>query len=487
MSTSAAAAKQIIVVGSGLAGLTSAYTALSNGVKVTILEMESKFGGNSMKASSGINGAPTKYQPEPDNLFYQDTVKSAGAIYANSDIKPQREALMKTLVDNSKDAVYFLSDTIGVDLSLVAQLGGHSKPRTHRGAGKTPPGFAIISALLKKIENDFSELATLKKECRVTKLLTESGVVVGVEYQDLANADAKPTQLFGPVVMAAGGFAGDTTGLVEKYRPDLAGFPSTNSPRKQSLSLLTAIGAQLIDMESIQVHPTGFVDLASPGSKVKFLAAEALRGHGGILVDPKGDRFVNEVLRRDEVTDAVFEKCPSTSVVSSVGNDGEIKQWESWLVMDEGSVEAIKSNVGFYMFKKLMYKSKLSELASTLPNIKSSLIKYSQSVKDKKDTEFGRHYYGSWNLNPDEISDDTEIYYGKVTPVLHFTMGGAKFNEHAEFVNEQDKPIDGIWGCGEITAGVHSSNRLGGSSLLECVVFGRIAGERASKALTGKL
>ncbi|VEU21555.1 DEKNAAC102467 [Brettanomyces naardenensis] len=475
--SSHAASKQVIVVGSGLAGLSAAHAVLQLGQKVTLLEMMPKYGGNSIKASSGINGAPTRFQPLPDDLFYQDTVKSSGVIYQQSDAnrKAEREALMKTLVDNSQSAIYWLTDRFGVDLAAVAQLGGHSRPRTHRGTGKLPPGFAIVSQLWKDLETKYSQQATLRTHCRVTRLLTDSKGVVGVEFEDL-ESDSKLETLYGPVVFAVGGFAGDTTGLITKYRPDLVNFPSTNTARPQSIGLLEDIGGQLMDMESIQVHPSGFVSPEEPLSRDKFLAAELLRGEGGILLDSKGKRFVNEMLRRDQVTDAIFKYCDEEK------ND-DIRQWKVWLVLDEGSTNKIGSNIGFYQFKKLLAKKKISDFADEIPNIKESIKKYAQEVSDKKDTDFGRTAFGGWTLKPEEVTDDTEIIAGRITPVLHFTMGGVKINPEAQFLNTENQPIKGIWGAGEITSGVHSSNRLGGSSLLECVVFGRIAGSHAASSL----
>lgn len=462
--------RQVIVVGSGLAGLSAAHSVLQNGGKVVLLEMMPKYGGNSIKASSGINGAPTRFQPLPDDLFYSDTVKSSGVIYQQSDdrLKKDREHLMHTLVDNSQSAVYWLTDHFGIDLAAVTQLGGHSRPRTHRGTGKLPPGFAIVSALWKQLEKH--QEATLRTNCRVTKLLTSGKTVTGVEYEDLETK--KSSKLYGPVIFTVGGFAGDTTGLVNKYRPDLADYPSTNTARPQSIGLLEAIGGQLLDMKSIQVHPTGFVNPDEPFSRNKFLAAELLRGEGGILLDSNGDRFANEMLRRDQLTAAILKNCKEDP-------NNEIRQWKAWLVLDDGTTAKIGSNIGFYEFKKLLSKRKISELAKDIPDIKASVKRYSQMVQDKKDTDFGRANMGRWSLKPEDVNDDTELIVGRITPVLHFTMGGVKINPESQFLDKSNQPIPGIWGAGEITSGVHSSNRLGGSSLLECVVFGRIAGKSA--------
>lgn len=179
----------VIVVGAGLAGLAASYSALGAGAAVRLLERADKPGGNSIKVSSGINGAPTRFQSGLDATFYTDTVRSAGARLAKADAysatfhKHEREALIAKLTGSSAQAIDFLVEEIGVDLSVVAQLGGHSFPRTHRGGGKLPPGAVIVTTLLDKLkQNPNFEIRT---GCEVKKLLTAPGPtrrVTGVEY-----------------------------------------------------------------------------------------------------------------------------------------------------------------------------------------------------------------------------------------------------------------------------------------------------------------
>ncbi|EPS35269.1 hypothetical protein H072_11393 [Dactylellina haptotyla CBS 200.50] len=460
ISQSEGVAKQgVIVVGSGLAGLTAASQLISHGLTVRLLERTAKPGGNSIKASSGINGAPTKYQPISDDVFYADTVKSAGK--AMSSLTAHRETLIKTLTSSSGSAISWLAETKGIDLSRVAQLGGHSLPRTHRGSGQTPPGFAIVSALLKSLkESPFFHLHT---SCTVTKLLYSNNRVGGVEY---TCEDGEQKELHGPVIFASGGFAGDGEGSLAEYRPDLAGYPSTNQPLPGSQSLLTAIGAKLIDMDFVQVHPSGFVDPANLLSPIKFLAAEVLRGEGGILL-LKGKRFVNELDTRDNITHAITTTDPNTT---------SPKQWTVTLVVDEGTYNAAKSHVDFYILKGLMKKTTIADLGEEALR---SIQLYASTVVGKQADEFHRTSFGSWKLTDPML--ESVVYVGAVTPVVHFTMGGVLINEKSEVLGKDGVKIEGIWAAGEITGGVHGGNRLGGSSLLECVVFGRIAGDQCTE------
>ncbi|KAF2009540.1 Flavocytochrome c [Aaosphaeria arxii CBS 175.79] len=453
-----------IVVGSGLAGLSAASQLISHRIPVRLIERAAKPGGNSIKASSGINGAPTRFQQIPDDAFFSDTVKSAGKAMASS--TPYRENLINTLTNSSKSAVEWLVDEKGVDLSRVAQLGGHSIPRTHRGAGQTPPGFSIISTLLKSLKE--SPLFHLQTSCTVTKVLQAGSRVTGVQYICENGAEE---EAHGPVIFASGGFGGDAEGLLAKYRPDLAGYPSTNDPRPGTQPLLTAVGAQLIDMEQVQVHPTGFVDPKDPTSALKFLAAEVLRGEGGVLL-LNGKRFINELDTRENVANAITSTQPKSD---------SPKQWEVQLVLDEGAYNAAKSHIDFYIFKGLMKKVTIADLA---PGSLETIKQYAEAVAGKHSDYLQRTSFANWSLT--DPTEESVVYVGTVTPIVHYTMGGVKFNEKSEVLGEEEKAIEGLWAAGEITGGVHGGNRLGGSSLLECVVFGRIAGDQCAQYISAQ-
>lgn len=469
----------VIIVGSGLAGLSASSQLIHHGIPVTMLERAAKAGGNTIKASSGINGAPTRFQ-DPNQLdyaeeFYKDTVKSAGKPFWTQ--TERREKLISTLTNESAGAITWLVDQ-GIDLSKVTQLGGHSKPRTHRGKGRTPPGAAIVSTLLKALQS--SPLFELKTGCTATKLpISNQGTVEGVQY----SCNTLPTSpspvskiesevfrtLNGPVIFCAGGFAGDAHGLLAQYRPDLMGLPSTNDARPGALPLLQEISAGVVDVEHVQVHPTGFVDPHDPGCAVKFLAAELLRGEGGILLRD-GKRFVNELGTREEVSaaimgdeDGVVERTP-------------VKQWSVVIVLDEGAYEAAKGHVDFYLWKELMHRHPVEDLG---PWATMVVQEYADAVFAVKEDPLGRTSFGNWKLR--DVKPDSVVYTGIVTPVVHFTMGGVSFNERAEVLRGSGESIKGLWAAGEVTGGVHGANRLGGSSLLECVVFGRRAGDEAAK------
>ncbi|KAJ3204554.1 hypothetical protein HDU67_009442, partial [Dinochytrium kinnereticum] len=332
----------VIVIGGGLAGLSAAHTVLERGGNVLLLDKNSFLGGNSTKATSGINGANTTAQqrlgiPDTSAQFYEDSAKSARA-----EIQP---ALTKVLTYQSGSAVEWISEKFGVDLSLVSRLGGHSQPRTHRGK-EMFPGMTITYALMEKLE-DIAKAepsrAKVVKKAHVYELIRDaSNNVTGVKYK----VDGKNAEAHGPVVIATGGYAADftETSLLKKYRPEIYDLPTTNGDHctGDGIKFSIAAGANTIHMDKVQVHPTGLVDVKDPEAKVKFLAAEALRGVGGLLLDANGQRFADELGHRDYVTGQMWKnKGPFRLVLNSKA--GKEIEWHCKHYMGRGLMRHFKS------------------------------------------------------------------------------------------------------------------------------------------------
>merc|ERR1719315_238880 len=192
-------ANQAIVVGGGLAGMSAANTVLENGGRVVLLDKSSFCGGNSTKATSGINGADTKTQKaagieDSVELFTSDTLKGGA----------KRPDVVKILCGNSGADVDWLVEEFNLDLSLVARLGGHSAPRTHRGKERFP-GMTITYALIQMVEkvSEHTDRAKIVTKARATKLLTNfAGDCVGLVYEK----GGIEFQEHGPVILATGGF-----------------------------------------------------------------------------------------------------------------------------------------------------------------------------------------------------------------------------------------------------------------------------------------
>ncbi|KAF9301857.1 hypothetical protein BGZ74_006184 [Mortierella antarctica] len=453
---------QIIVVGGGLSGLSAAHTILEHGMNVLVIDKNAFFGGNSTKATSGINGALTRTQiqlgiKDSVEAFYDDTAKSARDML--------RPDLVTVLTGRSASAVEWLQDKFKLDLSLVSRLGGHSFPRTHRGKEKMP-GMTITYALMETIEDlSIAEPHRVKliKKARVTNLIKENGAVVGVEYEH-HNQPGVKVQAWGPVVLATGGYAADfsSDSLLKKYRPELWDLPTTNGDHTtgDGIKMSLAIGGKTINMEKVQVHPTGLVDPREPDAKVKFLAAEALRGVGGLLLTADGKRFCDELGHRDYVTGMMWK------------NKFPIR-----LVLNTAAAKEIEWHCKHYVGRGLMrYFKNGEELAKEIGISPAELQKtfddYNLIAEGKVKDPWGKKFFQNGPIKMDQ-----DFHVALMAPVLHYTMGGVDINDRASIKDLSDTPIPGLFAAGEMCGGVHGANRLGGSSLLGCVVFGRTAGD----------
>eukprot|EP00927_Polykrikos_kofoidii_P005470 TRINITY_DN1216_c0_g1_i1.p1 TRINITY_DN1216_c0_g1~~TRINITY_DN1216_c0_g1_i1.p1 ORF type:complete len:530 (+),score=95.38 TRINITY_DN1216_c0_g1_i1:79-1590(+) len=480
--------QQVIVVGGGLGGLSAAHTVLEHGIKVLVIDKNAFFGGNSTKATSGINGALTKTQrnlkiDDSPEIFEADTIRGGAS----------RPDLVRVLCHESAPSVDWVMDTFGIDLSLVSRLGGHSMPRTHRGKERFP-GMTITYGLMEALEDvaEKSDRARILLKTKVTSLLQdENGNVRGCVCVD---QNGKQFEEHGPVIIATGGFGADfaADSLLSKHRPDLAHLPTTNGDHctGDGLKMTMAIGGECVDLEWVQVHPTGLVHPEEPDAKVKFLAAEALRGVGGVLLDIHGKRFANELGRRDYVTGMMWKnegvKLGNTAgfFLCLNGKASAEIQWHCKHYKGRGIMKQYNNMIDF-----------AKEYEIPLSNIEATFTSYNEIAKKQAaDPENGPYEaYGggkSWdtwgkkffhNL-PLETSDTFHVAI--VTPVIHYCMGGMKINAGAEAMGGGDKVIHGLYAAGEAAGGIHGNNRLGGNSLLDCVVFGRVSGRSAARYFT---
>ena len=229
-----------------------------------------------------------------------------------------------------------------------------------------------------------------------------------------------------------------------------------------------AIGGKAIDMDKVQVHPTGLVDPKDPHAKVKFLAAEALRGVGGLLLDAGGDRFIDELEKRDVVSNAMWKR----------------DKFPVRLVLNTKAAKDIQWHIKHYEGRGLMRHFKsgadlAKEMGIQTSKLESVFNDYNDYATGKKKDPHGKKFFQNY---PFDVND--EFHVALMEPVLHFTMGGVEIDDQARvLIDDGKKPLEGLWACGELAGGVHGSNRLGGSALLGCVVYGRVAGAGAANYL----
>ena len=472
----------LIIIGGGLAGLTAAYESnmKSNiSLNIALIEGLSDIGGNSNRATSGINLLETEPQRRKniiDNytIFYQDTMKSGKNI--------NDPLLVSTFINGTKTLYDYYTNNFDIDITLLGQLGGHSVPRTHR---PTDSNFVIGSYLISKVSQVVknSNKITIYYNSTLTELLKNenNNEVYGLKYK--RNNESTDNKIYcDAIILTSGGYGHDfgDDGLLKEFVPEYMNFPTTNGEQTigSGVKLGRKIGAQLIDMKQVQIHPTGFVDPKNRYNKKKFLAPELLRGVGGILINENGQRFCNELGTRDYVTEKVLQNCKKQD------ND-EIDQYESYLLMNQEMANEFGNN--FYFYKDVQgfieQHSNFSELSKNINidynNLEKTINSYNEAFEKKLD-EFNKTTFPyKFNLN------DT-IYSMIITPSIHYTMGGLKINNKAEVLDVNNKTIKGLFGAGEVTGGVHGGNRLGGNSLAECGVYGRISADYAVDYIINK-
>ena len=362
----------IVIVGAGGAGMTAAIVAADAGMNVVVVESQPAVGGNSVKSTGGMNAAKTADQDENEfgeEAGVEKTLKTAAENWADDEaitalaatVQEQWDAwqadpqgyfdstelfaldtliggkglndpeLVNTLVNNSADAIEWLR-TQGIDLTDVASFGGASVKRIHRplnDEGKVVSVGAYTVPLLEEACGKRDNLTLLTDTTATRILVDESGAACGIAAT--GKTGNAVTVVAAAVVLTTGGF-GANLDMVVQYKPELEGFMTTNAAgiQGQGIAMAQELGADTVDMEQIQIHPTVQADTAS-------LITEGLRGDGAVLINANGERFIDEVGTRDVVSAA------------EIAQPGSF----SWLVVDQKMVDA-SSVIQGYINRGLM-------------------------------------------------------------------------------------------------------------------------------------
>ncbi|WP_338999756.1 flavocytochrome c [Lactococcus garvieae] len=436
----------VIIVGSGGAGMTAAIEAKDAGMNPVILEKMPMAGGNTSKASAGLNASETSVEKaqgitDSNDKFYEETLKGGGGT--------NDKELLRYFVDHSAAAVDWLAQN-DIVLDNLTTTGGMSVSRTHR----PHDGSAVGAYLVKGLEENISKRdIPVFVNSDVTKINEKDGKVSGVEVKiegETKQVDSKA------VVVTTGGF-GANQKMIAKYRPDLKNYVTTNAAGStgDGIEMISALGGALVDMDKIQIHPTVF-------QKTGYLVSESIRGEGAILVNKEGKRFFNEMDTRDKVSAAELKQ------------DGKY----AYAIFGEGTKDKVKA-VDQYISKDMVVEAdNVEELAKKLDikpeELNATVTKWNKAVADKKDSEFGRTT-GMTN----DISG--KVYAIKVAPGIHHTMAGVKINTQTQVLKEDGQPIKGLYAAGEVTGGLHGGNRIGGNAVADIIIFGRQAGQESAK------
>ncbi|MEC5344149.1 flavocytochrome c [Brenneria populi] len=437
----------VIVVGSGGAGLAAAIQASDEGASVLIIEKMPSIGGNTIKASVGMNAAETRFQKikgivDSKELFYQESLKGGK--------NKNNPELLKCFVEHAPQAVEWLADH-GIELNDITITGGMSIDRTHRPADRSAVGGFLISGLTKNINTRNIDVML---DTSVTDILYEAGAVIGVRAVN--EDDEALTILAKSVIVASGGFSANRD-MVVQYRADLDGFVTTNhkGATGDGIAILEKIGAGTVDMGEIQIHPT-------VEQTTSYLVSESIRGGGAILVNQAGKRFFNEMETRDKV---------SAQIIG-------LAEKYAYVIFDEQIRMQNKAADEYIARGFVISADSPRELAAKLDidhhTFLATLERYNVFVDKRNDEDFGRKTALRQPIN------QGPFYAIRIAPGVHHTMGGVTINTDTAVLDDRQQVIPGAYAAGEVVGGIHGGNRIGGNAVADIIIFGILAGRNAA-------
>ena len=450
----------VVVIGAGGAGFSAAIEAKNAGANVVLLEKMPAVGGNSLISGAEMNAAKNWVQPklgindDSPELHAEDT-------YKGGDMKGDMNVI-KVMTHNALDAAKWCRDYLGVrfeDDNLFF-FGGHSRKRALIPVGHTGTEF-ITKFQAKADELGIPVITNMKAE---ELIKDKSGRVVGVKAT--MNGASYTFNAKGGVVLATGGF-GANPEMVKKYNPKIdERFKTTDAPGTtgEALYMAERAGAQLVNMGYIQTYP-----ICDPISGVIELIADA-RFDGAIMLNQEGKRFVEELQRRDVLSEAILKQTGGycwvlwNDKIGSISNTVKEHPTEYEAFTKQGIMATCDDLKCVADFTKIPFNS-----------LKGTVNRVSSMTGKGNDKDFN-HRSGLVDMT------QGKYYVIKAVPSVHHTMGGVRINEKAQALTAEGKAIPGLWAAGEVTGVTHGTNRLGGNAYTDIIVFGRIAGKAAAEA-----
>ena len=450
----------VVVIGAGGAGFSAAITARNAGANVVLLEKMPAVGGNSLISGAEMNVAKNWVQPklgindDSPELHAQDTFKGGDG---KGDMK-----VINVMTHQALDAAKWCRDYLGVrfeDDNLFF-FGGHSRKRALIPVGHTGTEF-IAKFQAKADELGIPVITNMKAE---ELIKNKDGRVVGVKAT--MDGSEYTFNAKGGVVLATGGF-GANPEMVKKYNPKIdERFKTTDAPGStgEALYMAERAGAELVNMGYIQTYP-----ICDPLSGAIELIADA-RFDGAIMLNQEGKRFVEELQRRDVLSEAILNQTGRYC-------------WVLWNDKIGSISNTVKAHANEYeAFTKQGIMTTCDDLKCIADFTKIPFDQLQKTVKRVSDMA-GKGNDKDFNHRAGLMDMQQGKYYViKAVPSTHHTMGGVRINEKAEALTAEGKVIPGLWAAGEVTGVTHGTNRLGGNAYTDIIVFGRIAGEAAAKA-----
>ncbi len=448
----------VVVIGAGGAGLTAAIEAKNNGAAtVVVLEKMASVGGNTVRSGGGINAAETRIQkslgvPDTKETHFRDTM-------AGGDLTGDPE-LVHFFTDNAADTVHWIIDYVGAEYltDYLIHFGGHSYARA------VAPKYNSGENLIAKLKDKAEEIGVIiKTSTEATDLIMADGRVAGVTAKK--SGQTITFNASKSVIIASGGFVANVE-MRKKYNPmfDESYKLYTVSPGStgDGIVMAQAIGADVTQMDYIQSFPTSN-PITGELSDISFT-----RFAGAILVNQKGNRFVEELERRDVISTAILAEPENYAYlvwneeIGKAGNTMANNQDEFEKLTEQGLIVKADTMAEAAEFFKI-----------PADQLNATVAKVNEYAKAGIDPDFN-HRGGLVDLSVGPF------YIERITPSVHHTMGGLKIDVNTRVLDKNGNPIPGLYAAGEVTGGIHGANRLGGNAIADILVFGRAAGKNAA-------
>lgn len=455
----------IIVVGAGIAGLSSALEAARGGASVLLVDKWSLFGGHAVMSMGALNIVGTPTQEEQG---VHDTPEQAEEDFLTWGVDAN-PGWVKYYSQNSKTELFDWLTEMGVRFSRVAPSPGNSVPRIHILVGR---GLGLVSPIYRN--------ALLNPNIRfawnvnVERLLKSRDRVIGVEGRNSRTGESQ--RFFGQFVMlATGGFQSNLTLVKENWRPDLK-VPDTilagsgiNS-QGSGLAMAREMGAALLHLDHQWNYVTGLPDPRHP-DEPRGLSAW---NFNSIWVNADGKRFVNERASPAVAFPALLAQEPASywQIFDQPGKQGFAVSGSDWA--DRAVVERIILSNADLVKSAMTLEALAQEIGIPLGALTETVSNYNQQLVLGEDTDFGQ--FGPRDTVPPPIATPP-FYAVKFFPLTRKSMGGVAIDLQARVVDEAGKPIAGLLAAGEVTGfgGINGSAALEGTFLGPSIVIGRVA------------
>lgn len=469
----------VLVVGSGISGLSAALEAARGGAKVTVVDMYSVFGGHAVMSEGGvlIVGSPEQLAHDirdSTELAYKDFM----------DVGEDADAgWVRDYVQHSRVDVHDWLTALGVKFEEIVNIPGNSVPRFHRPQGR---GLGLVNPIYRAcvLHPNIEFIWNTK----VIRLMTERGRVVGVKWKNIRTGMLRGMRARA-VILATGGFQSNLA-LVREYWPRNLPFPerilvgSGVNSIGSGLAIGRTAGAALTRMDHQWNYPYGLPDPAYPGGSRGLNAFNT----ASLWVNSQARRFVNELAGPKEILPVLLNQKPASY----------------WMIFDEATKRSLwvagSSWGDFRRIEELILSNPgLTEVSSTIEELaaaaglpaaalQETVRRYNEMVLRGDDTEFGRFGPGRPSAGgsaPQQL-EKAPFYAIRCFPMTRKSMGGVMIDRSCRVLNREGRPIRGLYAVGELTGlgGINGKAALEGTFLGPSILMGRVAAQEVLAELS---